>query len=336
MKLTLAELRKRVSDENDAYLLLEELRWHGKPVCPHCGNGEKSYFLTPKSKTGTRGTGMPDANGKRSQSVRRVWKCAACRKQYSVLTNTIFHGSHVALSTWLTVMVQMVSAKNGIAAREVERMHGVTSETAWFMLHRLRTAMEREPLVDMLRGTIVADETWIGGKPRNKHQQGKPQGQGGKGRAGTPKHMTPVLSLVNKETGEVRSHVIADVHGGTLAKVMAEQIDMANSHLHTDGHLPYRQIGQQFISHEHVDHSAHEYVRGVVSTNPAEGFFSQLKRSIDGTHHHVSVEHLHRYLAEFDFRYSTRKLSDSARLERMVDQADGRRLSYKPLTDPQK
>lgn len=162
--MTLAELRKRVTDEHDAYLLMEELRW-GKDAdrltCPHCGN-DKAYFLNPKG--GARGTGKAKADGKRTQSVRRVWKCAACRKQFSVLTGTIFHGTKVALADWLTVMVLMCSAKNGIASREVERLIGVTPETAWFMLHRLRESMKREPLVGMLSGTVVADETFIGGQ----------------------------------------------------------------------------------------------------------------------------------------------------------------------------
>lgn len=176
MKLTLKELRQRVQDEHDAYLLLEELRW-GKNaegiVCPHCEN-TKAYYLTPKG--GSRvASGRKDANGQQSRSVRRVWKCSKCRKQFSVLTGTIFHGTKVSIADWLTVMVLMCSAKNGISAREVERLVGVTPETAWFMLHRLREAMRREPLVGMLRGVITADETWIGGKPKNKHR-----------RAGTP------------------------------------------------------------------------------------------------------------------------------------------------------
>jgi transposase-like protein len=320
----------RVQDENDAYLLLEELRWHGTPVCPHCGN-EKAYFLNPKN--GSRGTGAKDANGQRKQSVRRVYKCAKCRKQFSVLTGTIFQGTHVSISDWLTVMVLMCSAKNGISAREVERLVGVTPETAWFMLHRLRESMKREPLVEMLRGNIVIDETFYGGKPKNKHQQGvpRPVRATGKARGGTA-HMQPILSLVNKTTGEVRSVPVPDVTGATLRKVIAEQVDMANSDLHTDAAGQYRQLGQEFQSHEWVDHSSHEYVRGEVSTNAAESFLSQLKRSLDGTHHHVSREHLHRYLAEFDFKYGTRKLSDPQRLQLMVDGAAGRRLTYEPLT----
>ena len=282
MKLTLAELRKRVSDENDAYLLLEELRWHGTPICAHCGH-DKAYFLTPKNGT-SRGTGPKDANGRRSQSVRRVYKCAKCRRQFSVLTNTIFHGTKVALSDWLTVMVLMASAKNGISAREVERLIGVTPETGWFMLHRLRESMKREPLVGMMRGTITADETYIGGKPRNRHRQAR-RAAGPVKRVGPFANKVPVFSLVDRATGEARSVVVPDVTGATLAKVMAEQVDMANSVLHTDAGLQYKPVGQRFIAHETVDHSADEYVRGAVTTNHAEGFFSQLKRSLDGTHH---------------------------------------------------
>ena len=329
MKLTLRNLADQVHDEADAYRLLEELRWHGEPVCPHCGH-DKAYFLNPKN--GTRGTGKPKRDGKRTQSVRRVWKCAKCRKQFSVLTGTIFHGTKVPLRTWLFVMVQMSSAKNGISAREVERMHGVTPETAWFMLQRLREAMKREPLVGLLSGTVVADETFIGGKPRNRHQQGRPVRLPGRGPGGYA-DKTAVLSLVNKETGEVRSRVVPDVTGATLGKAIAEQVDMPGTHLHTDALKSYRSIGGDLAAHSYVDHGHYEYVRGDVSTNQAENYFSQLKRSIDGTHHHVSKVHLPRYLAEFDFRFSTRELSDDARTRRIVGQAGGRRLTYKPVTE---
>jgi transposase-like protein len=335
VKLTLKNLSDHVQDEHDAYLLLEELRWKGTPVCAHCGH-DKAYFLTPKG--GSRGTGLKDKNGERTRSIRRVWKCAKCRKQFSVLTGTIFHGTKVSLRTWLMVMVQMSSAKNGISAREVERMHGVTPETAWFMLHRLRESMKRDPLAGLLAGTVVADETWIGGKPKNKHQQGKPRpygsGGGGRQQRGNPfENKIPVMSLVSEETGEVRSAVVPNVTGATLRKAMQDQVDVPNTTLHTDRAGSYLKISGEFAGHRTVDHYDREYVRyddGVmVSTNAAEGYFAQLKRSIDGTHHHVSPEHLHRYLAEFDYRYTTRKLTDSARLERMIDQAAGRRLLYK-------
>jgi transposase-like protein len=143
VKLNLAEITRRIETEGDAYALLERLRWPNCPVCPHCGN-EKAYFLKPKNGV-SRATGP-----KRTMSQRRLWKCAACRKQFSVLTGTIFHATKVPIEVWLMVMVQMCSAKNGISAREIERMHGVTPETAWYMLHRLREAMKRDPLAGVL------------------------------------------------------------------------------------------------------------------------------------------------------------------------------------------
>lgn len=285
MKLTLKNLANEIHVEHDAYLLLEELRWHGTPVCAHCGH-DKAYFLAPKKGT-ARGTGVKKADGKRTQSVRRVWKCAKCRKQFSVLTGSIFHGTKVSLRTWLMVMVQMTSAKNGISSREVERMHGVTPETAWYMLHRLRESMKRDPLAGLLSGTIVADETYIGGKPKNKHKQGVAKPGTGRGVAGTPHHKTAVLSLVDKGTGEVRSRVVPNVTGATLKGAIAEQVDVPASTLHTDGGGWYRVLGREFADHQWVDHDAREYVRGEVST----------------------------------------------RLERMIDQSAGRRLSYKPLTE---
>ncbi len=256
MKLTLKNIADQVRDEHDAYLPLEELRWHGKPVCPHCGH-DKAYFLNPKG--GSRGTGKPELDGKRTQSVRRVWKCAKCRKQFSVLTNTIFHGTKVSLRTWLMVMVQMSSAKNGISAREVERMHGVTPQTAWFMLHRLREAMKRDPLAGLLSGTTVADETSIGGKPKNRHQQGRNRPGTSKGHAGTPKDETPVLHSSTRPTGEVRSRVVANVTGESLGPPIREQVDIAKSHLQTDGGHGYRATGREVESHEYVEHAAPVY-----------------------------------------------------------------------------
>ena len=322
MNLTLAELRKRVGDDEEAaYGLLEELRWPTGPICAHCGH-DKAYFLTPKDKAGRR-TG-PGAK----RSVRRVWKCAKCRKQFSVLTGTIFHGTKIPLADWLQVMVLVSSAKNGISAREVERLIGVTPETAWFMLHRLREAMRRESV--LMEGVIVSDETWIGGEPRFRHKGDRDAG----GPMNFHTDKTPVVALVEKHTGRAAARVVPNVTGQTLSQVMKEErVNPNHSILWTDEGRQYETLGKKFIAHETVDHSEEQYVsRTGAGTNLAEGFFSQLKRSIDGTYHHVSREHLQRYLDEFSFRYSTRRLKDSARLQRMVDQSKGRRLSYKPLT----
>lgn len=303
--LSIPALADKLRTEADAYLFLEELRWGDRPVCPHCGSVRKPYFLTP-----TNGSSRKTRTGTASQ--RRVWKCADCRKQFSVLTGTIFHGSKIPVRTWIFVVFEMTSSKNGVAAREIQRKYGLTGKSAWFMLHRIREAMKREPLAGLLSGRVVADETWIGGKPSNRH--GHKRGRGGQGKT----DKTPVVALVSRETGEVYSQVVADVTGDTLASVLIERLDVARTHLQTDSAAGYRKVGSSFASHATVDHLAGEYARAGVSTNSAENYFSQLKRSIDGTHHHVSHQHLDRYLAEFSFRHSTCDESDESDTERMA------------------
>jgi hypothetical protein len=194
----------------------------------------------------------------------------------------------------------------------------------------------------MLRGHITADETFIGGKPSNRHK-GSTAGTHGKpqpikpGERASVAGKSAVLTLIDQATGEARSQVVPNVTGATLRKVMAEQIDMGGTTLHTDGALAYQTFGHEFASHLTTNHEADEYVRVVdgvtTTTNHAEGYFSQLKRSLDGTHHNVSAEHLDRYLAEFDYRYSTRKMNDSMRMRLVMGQTGGRRLSYRPLTE---
>lgn len=315
-EFSIPALMAKVPTEADAYLMLESLRWERGIACPHCGSVAAHYFLKPRSTEGRKTrTG--------SVSQRRVWKCRDCRKQFSVLTGTIFHGTKIPLRTWLFVVFEMCASKNGVAAREIERKYDVTPKSAWFMIHRIREAMKREPLAGLLSSTtVVADETWIGGKPGNMHADKRPKWASAK---------VPVVSLVDKRTGEVRSQVVPNVNGATLRKVILANVDTITTDLHTDSWKGYLGIGTEMRSHESVNHREGEYVRGEVSTNQAEGYFSQLKRSIDGTHHHVSVEHLSRYLAEFDFRHSTRKATDSERM-RLVINTLGRRLTYKPLT----
>ena len=314
-----------LQSESEAYELVERLRWRGHPVCPHCGT-ERVVYLTPKAPEGRKTrTG--------TVSERRVWKCnqSPCRKQFSVLTGTIFHGTKVPLKIWLAVVVEMCANKNGMAAREIERKYGVAPKTAWHMAHRVREGMVRRSPHSLL-GIIVSDETWIGGDRSNRHKDVRTM-ERGFGYDGGKTDKTPVLALINAATGEVRSAVVPRVDGTTLRKVMSEQIDMGGSVLWTDEGTHYRKLGQEFAAHQTVNHSEDEYVGPLgQTTNRAEGYFSQLKRSLDGTHHRVSVEHLPRYLAEFDFRYSTCKLTDDERVSRLMGQVDGRRLSYKRVT----
>jgi transposase-like protein len=322
MQMTVTALADRLRTEGDAYRYLEELRWgDAQPACLHCGS-EDTTFIVPKN-----GHSRKTRTG--AASERRVWRCRSCRRQFSVLTGTIFHGTKVSIRTWVFVVFEISSSKNGVSAREIERKYGVCCRTAWFMLHRIREAMTNDGLLQTMRGTIVADETWIGGDPKNLHEKQR--------RAVRPYHpgmnvrtdKTPVLSLINAETGEARSRVVPNVTGAVLRKVMSENVDIPASVLHTDSGPQYKVLGQEFAFHGAVNHADGEYVRDGISTNKAENFFSQLKRSLDGTHHHVSREHLDRYLAEFDYRYSTRKMSDTARMERLVGQVGGKRLTYK-------
>ena len=337
-QFSIINIATRIPDEAAAYKMLEELRWGDSnegQTCPHCDAPGVHYFLNPEN-----GTSRKTRTGSISQ--RRVWKCRSCRKQFSVLTGTIFHGTKIPVRTWLFVIFEMCSSKNGVSAREIERKYSLTPKSAWFLLHRIREAMKREPLVGMLSGIVVADETFIGGSDRNRHQSVKNPRRGeriipGQRANGGPfADKTAVLSLIDTATGEVRSQVVNDVTGATLRKAIAAQVDMANTTLYTDEAKSYKTFANELAGHETVNHSKGQYVRytaaATITSNRAEGFFSQLKRSLDGTHHHVSSKHLGRYLAEFDFRYSTCKITDTARMRILMGQVEGRRLSYRPLT----
>ncbi len=188
-ELSIPALTAMIPIEADAYLLLEKLRWNGRPVCPHCGLIDGSWYIRPLN-----GVSRKTRTGQQSQ--RRVWKCGGCRKQFSVLTGTIFQGSKIAVRTWLLVVFEMCAAKNGISAREVGRKYDLTAKTAWFMLHRIREAMRRDPLASLLSGTVISDETWIGGAPANRHRDDPRELP----RLSSTTDKTPVLALVHYET----------------------------------------------------------------------------------------------------------------------------------------
>ena len=307
--LTLSKIAKHFSDEGEAYKLVERLRWPSGPVCPHCGSLDHAYFLEPQEGARKTRTG--------NTSHRRVWKCGDCRKQFSVLVGTVFEDSRIPLSKWLLAIHMMCSNKNGISAHELHRTLGVAYRSAWFMAHRIRYAMARPPLVDKLSGVIEADETYVGGKAKGKR---------GRGAA----NKTPVVTLVERG-GEARSQAVKKVTGDTVRKVLHENVQ-PQANLMTDSYHVYALPGKEYASHETVDHGAKEYSRGNVHINTAEGFFSQLKRSIDGTFHHVSERHLDRYLAEFDYRYTHRKQKDGEKTEDTIRRTTGKRLTYqKPV-----
>ena len=305
---------ERFTDPLKAASYLEDLRWPNGPVCPHCGESErKAYRL--KSAT------------------RSLWKCAACRKQYTVTIGTIFEGSHIGLHKWMLAFYLLCSSKKGMSAHQLHRMLGITYKSAWFMAHRIRYAMEQPPFQRLLTGTVEVDETYVGGKQRRANVKQftpldptKPDPRRKKTGRGTDK--TPVVALVERG-GEVRSFRVANVTADSLGGAIRRHVSR-EAHLRTDSFASYKKVGGEYASHETVDHS-YEYVRGDAHTNTAENFFSLLKRGINGIYHHVSEAHLDRYLAEFDFRYNARNISDAARTRLALVGSEGKRLHYREV-----
>ncbi len=315
--LTLSAIAKQFSDEEEAYKYVEKTRWVNGVVCPHCGSIDHAHYLEPQNGTRMTRTGR--------KTYRRVWKCADCHEQFSVLVGTIFEDSKIPLSKWLLAVQEITSDKNGVSSMELSRKLGVTQKSAWFMAHRIRYAQNGFPLSEMLKGTVEADETYIGGKARNMHRAKREQVIQGRGTVGK----TAVLAMVERG-GDARSQALTDVNSDTVKQPIAANVDKYAT-LNTDTSPVYNKVGKEFAKHEKVDHAKEEYVRGAAHINTAEGYFSQLKRSIDGTHHHVSGKHLPRYLAEFDFRYSTRKDEDGIQFEKTIKRIAGKRLTYKEI-----
>ena len=218
-KTTILSLAAEIPDEAAAYRYLEKARWPEQPVCPHCGSMNDHYFLKPTTKAVT----SEGVEGRKTRTgnltPRRLWKCRNCRRQFSATTGTVMHGSKISLRIWLFVIFEMCANKNGIAAREIERKYGIASRSAWFMTQRIREAM-KENGKPLLSGNIVADETWIGGEPKNRHANKRP---------GPRK--TPVVALIEAESGEARAQVVTRVTGGTMRRIMSENVELGVSTL---------------------------------------------------------------------------------------------------------
>jgi transposase-like protein len=326
-------LAPHFQDEDKAREYLEAARWPDGTVCPHCGLVGEAYKLTPKIKEVDL-TAKPQLKSEATKRIRKprkgLWKCAGCRKQFTVTVGTIFEDSHIPLHKWLLAIHFVCASKKGVSAHQLMRMLDIKQyKSAWFMAHRIRYAMTQEPLASKLSGVIELDETYIGGRRRNPPMAIK-AGQRGIDRPSPFAGKAAVLSILQRG-GKVRSQHMDRVTADTLKSAIRETCS-DDAHLMTDTARAYSGFSKPW-KHSQVNHSANEYVRwedGVcVTTNTIEGFFSILKRGVNGTFHHVSKKHLHRYLAEFDFRYNGREMTDGERSAEALKGFNGKRLMLK-------
>ena len=285
---------------------MEAIRWPDGPYCPHCGCSGNITKLSGKS---TR----PG-----------VYKCNDCKNPFTVTVGTVFERSKVSLNKWVLATHLMASSKKGISAHQLHRTIGVTYKTAWFMFHRIREAMRDDSPAAFGGGggAVEVDKTFIGNDRSIKPKHTK------KGRGYAHKHK--VLSLVDRSTGRAKSMVVDDLKSKTLIPILRENI-AEDATVYTDEASQYQGLAKDFATHEYVRHGAGEYVRGEVHTNTIEGYFSIFKRGMKGVYQHCAKKHLHRYAAEFEFRYNNREangIDDAKRANAIIEGAVGKRLTY--------
>jgi transposase-like protein len=303
---------KHFRDEAAAYKWVEARVWPNGRVCPHCGSVDDSGPLKGKStRIG-------------------VYKCYAkeCRKPFTVKVGTIFESSHIKLHIWLQAMFLIASSKKGISSNQLHRTLGITLKSAWFLSHRIREAMKdtKGGMFGSGFGGVEADETLQGVDPRREATDASPPG---------PYHFNRVLTLIDRDTGAARSFVMTEFTADEVQRIFNENV-AKEAYLLTDEAQQYKRPGKQQVFHGAVNHSAGEYVKADapwVHTNTVEGYYSVFKRGMKGVYQHASRQHLHRYCAEFDFRYSNRSklgVDDVQRFTRIVEGVVGKRLTYGP------
>jgi transposase-like protein len=325
-------------DEAAAFEYLEAKLWPDGPVCPKCGG--EGYPLK-----GVMGKALYNKDGsvkRPAQERHGLKKCRACRAQFTVRIGTVFEDSHAPLHLWLQAIALMAASKKGISSNQLARVLGVQVKTAWHMSHRIRLAMAPSGALPPMGGegrVVEVDETYHGkvANPAEFKTDGsqfkskRKRGHGG-GRGGANKR--PIVALIERG-GSARTFHVAEANMATVAQIVRENID-PRSKLHTDAAHLYRKVGKEFSEHKWVEHSQGEYVRfeenGAVHNNSAESYFSVFKRGMRGVYQHCSEKHLHRYLAEFDYRHNTRAklgVDDVARAEKLITQVVGKRLTYR-------
>jgi transposase-like protein len=311
------------NDLDKAREALEKVRWPNGPWCPHCGNSDE--------------TKIAKIEGKKQSHRPGLYYCNECTGQFTVTVGTCFERSKIPLTKWWLATHLMSAGKKGISSHQLHRMLGVTYKTAWFMSHRIREAMK-----DMNPGplggggkVIEADETYYGKleTPRVRNKYLPPPTRGGKS-GGAQKRA--IFGLVERG-GKVRTFHIARASAAEVRAVIVKNVSR-KSDLHTDESRIYTALGKEFARHKTVNHSSLEYVRDDVHTNSIENHWSVFKRGMHGTYQHCGEAHLHRYLAEFEFRHNHRsafKVSDRERTDKIMEGIEGKRLTYRRLDQSQ-
>jgi transposase-like protein len=294
----LKQVMAQLGDETQCREYMEQMRWNGNPICPHCGE-HKPYRL----KDG------------------KTFRCRAktCKRDFSVTVGTVFENSKVPLSTWIAATYVLSAHKKGISSCQLARDLGITQKTAWFVLHRLRLILgdnEPEPLDQI----VEVDETYVGGTFANMNKKRRKKWQ----ESGRD-NKVPVMGLLQRD-GKAKLTVIGN---RTFKEVIRENVDQS-AVIVTDTHQSYAGLDQEFEGHGTVNHSQEQYRNGIFYTNSVEGFFSLFKRTIFGTYHQISPKHLHRYCAESSYRFNTRKIKDKDRFSAVLSNTKGR-LKYSEL-----
>lgn len=309
---TLTEAIRYYSDEQTCIDAVAAIRWvDGKPVCPKCGAAEgdrKHYWLKTQKR----------------------WKCYSCRKQFSVKVATVFEDSPLSLSIWLTALWMLCNCRNGVSSYEIARATGIAQKNAWFVLQRLRLVLKvvRPALMGATGTPVEMDECFIGGKPKNMHNSRRLKMKiGMNGYA----EKTAVFGMLERGSREVRATVIPNVHRDTLQNKILENVGFGST-VYTDGWPGYDKLGTMQYVHDTVNHME-EYVRGEVSTQAIENFWSCLKRTLQGTYVAVEPFHMDRYLDEQMFRFNNRiGHTDGTRFQKALSQVGGKRLTWVDLT----
>lgn len=316
---TIHEFNEYFSSEKVCYEFLEQQRWQGVPVCPHCGSTKNPYRVKSRGKF----TDIPS------------YRCSEreCDLPFTVRTNSIFEGSKVELRKWYQAIYEISIAKKSISSIELAGRIGVSQKTGWFINHRIRT-MLAQTTPELLTDTCEVDESWIGGKERNRHQSHRAKIKRELKRQLTGKTIdsekTIVFGLLQRD-GRIINKIVPDTSRNSLLPIIEKYIEKGST-MYSDDHKVYRNLSKAGYNHEYVNHSLHEYVRGPVHTSNLDGYWSSLKRGIIGVFHHISHKHAHRYCDEFSFKYNTKLYNDSGRFYEIISKVHNARLTYKDLT----